>query len=466
MIEHQPINIYWDSSCCIDENTLSGLKETGFRPVPMSLSEIITSLQEAQTEKGPKVVCLNSGKQQPLSESFIQKVKELIGPKMYLILRVDRSDVQGAIGGIRGGADDVIADDADIDSWKQVASSARMRLLKFQSIVFVDEISQNLLALIERVGASDVTALLQGPTGSGKEVLARLVNDFSARRNGPFIPVNCAALPETLAESLLFGHVKDSFTGATRDTEGFFSQADGGTLFLDEIGELQPLLQAKLLRVIQEREVLPVGSSKTTQVDVRIVSATNRDLKHLSNIREFREDLYFRLSTFRINVPSLVDRRDDILPLANYFIVKHGRENQNLRFTPEALSRLISYDWPGNVRELENVIQRAIVLARDNSIDAVDLVFDEDKFVSDDETRQGIVPFSEHDNRSRSDAQNFSEGLQRSVEENEFRIIAEMVEKTKTKQEAAKKLGISGRTLRYKLAKMRDRGFSLSRLAG
>ena len=132
-----------------------------------------------------------------------------------------------------------------------------MRLLKFQSIVFVDEISQNLLALIERVGASDVTALLQGPTGSGKEVLARLVHDFSARRNGPFIPVNCAALPENLAESLLFGHVKGSFTGATRDTEGFFSQADGGTLFLDEIGELQPLLQAKLLRVIQERESCP-----------------------------------------------------------------------------------------------------------------------------------------------------------------------------------------------------------------
>ena len=466
MIEHQPITIYWDSSCCIDENTLTGLKESGLRPVPMSLSEIITSLQETETEKGPKVVCLNSGQQQPLSESFIQKVKDLIGPKMYLILRVDRSSVRAAIGGIRGGADDVIADDADIDCWKQIASSARMRLLKFQSIVFVDEVSQNLLALIERVGASDVTALLQGPTGSGKEVLARLVHDFSARRNGPFIPVNCAALPENLAESLLFGHVKGSFTGATRDTEGFFSQADGGTLFLDEIGELQPLLQAKLLRVIQEREVLPVGSSKTTRVDVRIVSATNRNLKHLSSVREFREDLYFRLSTFRINVPSLVERQDDILPLANYFIVKHGRENQNLRFTPEALSRLISYDWPGNVRELENVIQRAIVLARENTIDEVDLVFDEDKFGSIHETPQGIVAFAEHDNRSHADSQNFSTGLQRSVEENEFRIIAEMVDKTKTKQEAAKKLGISDRTLRYKLAKMRDRGFSVSRLAG
>ncbi len=466
MIEHQPITIYWDSSCCIDENTLAGLKETGFRPVPMSLSEIIASLQEPQIEKGPKVVCLNSGKQQPLSESFIQKVKDLTGPKMYLILRVDRSNVQAAIGAIRGGADDVVSDDADSECWKQVATSARMRLLKFQSIVFVDEISQNLLALIERVGASDVTALLQGPTGSGKEVLARLVHDFSARRNGPFIPVNCAALPENLAESLLFGHVKGSFTGATRDTEGFFSQANGGTLFLDEIGELQPLLQAKLLRVIQEREVLPVGSSKTFRVDVRIVSATNRDLKHLSSIREFREDLYFRLSTFRINVPSLRERQDDILPLANYFIVKHGRENQNLRFTPEALSRLISYDWPGNVRELENVIQRAIVLARDNTIDSVDLVFDEEKLVSTDQTTPGARPSVENDNKSHLGSRNSSEGLQRSVEENEFRIIAEMVDKTKTKQEAARKLGISDRTLRYKLAKMRDRGFSTTRLAG
>ena len=268
-------------------------------------------------------------------------------------------------------------------------------------------------------------------------MLARLVHDFSARRNGPFIPVNCAALPENLAESLLFGHVKGSFTGATRDTEGFSVRQMAALYFWTKLVNCNRFCKPNCYES-SRNEVLPVGSSKTTRVDVRIVSATNRDLKHLSSMREFREDLYFRLSTFRINVPSLVQRQDDILPLANYFIVKHGRENHDLRFTPEALSRLISYDWPGNVRELENVIQRAIVLARDNTIDEVDLVFDEDKFGSSDETWRGSVVFAEHDNRSRADAQNFSAGLQRSVEENEFRIIAEMVDKTKTKQEAAK----------------------------
>ena len=376
MIEQQPIPLYWDSSSSIDEKTLAGMRASGFKPIPLSLADLADNPLKASSSKFSSVVCINTSKEQQLSEALIQKIKDSIGPKAYLILRVEREDLESAIAGIRGGADDVIRSDADISCWQQIASSARMRLLKFESYVFVDEISQNLLAMVERVGASDVTALLQGPTGSGKEVLARLVHDFSSRRDGPFIAVNCAALPESLAESLLFGHVKGSFTGATKDTEGFFRQADGGTLFLDEVGELQPLLQAKLLRVVQEREVLAVGASRTKNIDVRIVSATNRDLRHLSIIREFREDLYFRLSTFRINVPSLTARPDDILPLANYFIVKHSRENQRLQFAPKALSRLIAYGWPGNVRELENVLQRALVLCSDGCITGADIMVD------------------------------------------------------------------------------------------
>ncbi len=193
--------------------------------------------------------------------------------------------------------------------------------------------------MVERVGASDVTSLLQGPTGSGKEVLARLTHDFSPRRDGPFVPVNCAALPEELAESLLFGHLKGSFTGATRDTEGFFRQAHSGTLFLDEIGELTPQLQAKLLRAIQEKEVLPVGSSDSKKVDVRIVSATNRNLRDPRFNNGFREDLYFRISTFRINVPSLSSRLDDVLPLANFFVLKHSPETSSIQFSPEAIAK-------------------------------------------------------------------------------------------------------------------------------
>lgn len=466
MIEQQPISLYWDSSVNIDEKALFGLRANDFKSIPISIAQLIKNFGQEEVDKSPKVVCLNSREEQPLSESLIQRVKEVLGPTTFLIVRVDKNDVESAIAGVRGGADEVVSCDADKDTWKQVAASARMRLLKFQSYVFVDELSQNLLALIERVGASDVTALLQGPTGSGKEVLARLVHDFSSRRGGPFIPVNCAALPESLAESLMFGHAKGSFTGATRDTDGFFSQANGGTLFLDEIGELQPLLQAKLLRAIQEREILPIGSSRAQRVDVRIVSATNKDLRALSNTGDFREDLYFRLSTFRINVPSLSARADDILPLANYFIVKHSRENQKFSFSTAALSRLINYSWPGNVRELENVVQRAIVLARDDIIDSADLIFDEDKPAQlqnwdiQRETVEDSFPI-----RDKEVTDKIS-GLHNSLQANEFRIIAETIKNSATKQAAAKELGISDRTLRYKLAKMRDRGFSPDKAAG
>ena len=175
-------------------------------------------------------------------------------------------------------------------------------LLKSDSYVFVDDVSQHVLALIERIGPAEVSVLMNGPTGSGKEVLAKLTHDFSPRRNGPFVPVNCAALPESLAESLLFGHVKGAFTGAAKSTIGFFERAEGGTLFLDEIGELTLQLQAKILRAVQEKEVTPVGNSEPRPVNVRVVSATNRDLGKAIKLGTFREDLYFRVSTFNINV--------------------------------------------------------------------------------------------------------------------------------------------------------------------
>ena len=369
---------------------------------------------------------------------------------------------------------------------------AKLRLLKNDSYVFVDETSQHLLALVERVGAAEVTALMYGPTGSGKEVLARLTHDFSPRRDGPFVPVNCAALPEALAESLLFGHAKGAFTGATRSTEGFFTQAQGGTLFLDEIGELTLPLQAKLLRAIQEKEVLPVGSSETQRVDVRIVAATNRDLRAGIRAGYFREDLYFRVSTFRINVPGLSARLDDILPLANYFLVKHGREDRVLQLSPEAAAKLLAYTWPGNVRELENVVQRAIVLSNDGVIAGNHLVFDEPAdhelyarepmpmdnvhafepaSVQRERWRdaQGAPtnPFTAHlgaptaFEEPAEEGSDNSSGLQGAMDANEFRIIVDTIKNTRTRQEAADMLGISQRTLRYKIARMRERGIQI-----
>ena len=333
---------------------------------------------------------------------------------------------------------------------------------------------------------------MYGPTGSGKEVLARLTHDFSPRRDGPFVPVNCAALPEALAESLLFGHAKGAFTGATRSTEGFFTQAQGGTLFLDEIGELTLPLQAKLLRAIQEKEVLPVGSSETQRVDVRIVAATNRDLRAGIRAGYFREDLYFRVSTFRINVPGLSARLDDILPLANYFLVKHGREDRMLQLSPEAAAKLLAYSWPGNVRELENVVQRAIVLSNDGVIAGSHLVFDEPadhELYSREPTPMDNVhafePASVQRERWRGaqgvptnpftaplgapnafdepadEGGDSASGLQGAMDANEFRIIVDTIKNTRTRQEAADMLGISQRTLRYKIARMRERGIQI-----
>jgi len=264
-------------------------------------------------------------------------------------------------------------------------------------------------------------------------------------------------------------------------------------LFLDEIGELTLPLQAKLLRAIQEKEVLPVGSSETQRVDVRIVAATNRDLRAGIRAGYFREDLYFRVSTFRINVPGLSARLDDILPLANYFLVKHSREDRVLQLAPEAAAKLLAYSWPGNVRELENVIQRAIVLSNDGVIAANQLVFDEPAdhglYAQEPGRMESNVhaldvhsgqrerwrdaqgapsnPFSAHMaaqdgfDDAASDGSEGSSGLQGAMDANEFRIIVDTIKNTRSRQEAADMLGISQRTLRYKIARMRERGIQI-----
>jgi transcriptional regulator with GAF, ATPase, and Fis domain len=227
--------------------------------------------------------------------------------------------------------------------------------------------------------------------------------------------------------------MRGAFTGATRNTDGFFTQAHGGTLFLDEVGELSPQLQAKLLRAIQEKEVLPVGSSDSHKVDVRIVSATNRDLRSGVSDNPFREDLYFRISTFRINVPSLSARLDDVLPLANFFILKHSRENRALQFSPDAIAKLLAYTWPGNVRELENVVQRAIVLTSGEVIQSQYLIFDEPMGQMQAQ-RAAVVPAPEATHAPELTAIETTDGLQDAMEANEFRIIAETIRTSPTRQ--------------------------------
>jgi two-component system response regulator HydG len=232
-----------------------------------------------------------------------------------------------------------------------------------------------MMTLVQQVANSSATVLIQGESGTGKELAARAIHDGSPRHGGPFVAVNCAALPETLLESELFGYEKGAFTGAAGRKEGRFELADGGTLFLDEVADLSPVTQPKILRVLQEGEFERVGGTRTIRVDVRIVTATNQDLAQLVRDKRFREDLYYRLNVITVTTPPLRDRREDIHVLAQHFLRVYAAKNNRVLegFTDEALGCLEAYRWPGNVRELENVVERAVVLARGAVIEAANL---------------------------------------------------------------------------------------------
>jgi len=224
-----------------------------------------------------------------------------------------------------------------------------------------------MLRLLEQarmVAQSDVSVLINGQSGTGKEILAQAIHNASPRGKNAFIAINCGALPEQLLESELFGHEKGAFTGADKRRDGRFVEADGGTLFLDEIGDISPLMQVRLLRAIQEREVQRVGSNQTLSVDVRLIAATHRDLAGEVSAGRFRQDLYYRLNVVTIDMPPLRQRREDIPPLARYFLQRYAERNRKtvLGFTPQAMDMLIHYEWPGNIRELENAVERAVVL--------------------------------------------------------------------------------------------------------
>ena len=229
----------------------------------------------------------------------------------------------------------------------------------------------DVLKLAEQIAPTDSTVLIQGESGTGKEVVARYLHNLSIRADGPFLSINCGALPENLLESELFGHVKGSFTGAVRDKQGLFAAARGGTFFLDEVGEMPPSLQIKLLRVLQEREVIPVGATEAIPVDVRIIAATNRDLEEEVRRGNFRSDLFYRLNVIALHLPQLRERRDDLLLLIEWFLQRVANEGDGepKALSADALDAMLVYDWPGNVRELENALEHAVVLTRGNLIE-------------------------------------------------------------------------------------------------
>jgi two-component system response regulator FlrC len=313
-----------------------------------------------------------------------------------------------------------------------------------EDLVAEDPASKAVVDVAIRAARTDVTVLLEAESGAGKEVYARLIHRASRRSGGPFVAVNCAALPRELLEAELFGHVKGAFTGAHRDRKGHFEAADGGTLFLDEIGEMTPDLQARLLRVLQDHVVQPIGSETSLRVDVRVVAATHRDLREEVRAGRFREDLYYRLRVLPIRIPPLRERPGDLLPLAQRFARLHGGADASL--TDEAVALLASHPWPGNVRELQNALQRAAILAMGRPIGAEHL---------------HLEPSLRQDPRTVESATDPADPASPLASAEREAIRAVLARTGGNRNEAAAALGISPRTLRHKLKQYRDAGSPL-----
>jgi DNA-binding NtrC family response regulator len=320
----------------------------------------------------------------------IRPIKEIRGD-LPIILMTSYSSVESAIGALRSGAVDYIIkpfDNADfLHAAERALNERRMSrenamlkrtLNKVKAnleIIGASEGIRRVTELMRKVAPSDASVLIRGESGTGKELVAVGIHIASPRADGPFIPINCGAIPADLLESELFGHAKGSFTGATHTTEGLIREAHGGTLFLDEISELAPALQVKLLRVLQEREVRPVGGKQVYQVDVRVIAASNKDLKQAMQAGQFREDLYYRLNVIGISVPPLRERAGDVQLLAQHFIERHSRRmGKHIRGMGKDLAEFLGqYSWPGNVRELDNLIERAVILADSETLTTKDL---------------------------------------------------------------------------------------------
>ncbi|MDE8651137.1 sigma-54 interaction domain-containing protein [Novosphingobium album (ex Liu et al. 2023)] len=322
--------------------------------------------------------------------------------------------------------------------------------------IAADPESLSVFALADRLATSDIPVLINGPTGTGKEVLSRFIHARSTRRNGPFIAVNCAAMPETMLEAMLFGHQKGAFTGATQASEGFMRAADGGTLLLDEIAEMPLALQVKLLRALQEREVVPIGSTRPIKVDVRIIACANRDLPLEVAEGRFRADLFYRLNVFPLSLRPLRERPDDIAPLAYAMALRHAPDPTLVPcFSEAALAMLKLHSWPGNVRELENVVRRALLLAFGRStITPEHIAFDSPARLVPVEAE--VVELEGPGGRRLSSI----------VQLSEARAIMETLEACGgSRVRAARELGISERTLRYRLASFREAGIEIGRKA-
>lgn len=380
---------------------------------------------------------------------LLQNIRS-VHQELPVVMMTAYGTIEKAVDAMRAGASDYLVKPFDAESLLSVVKRLLPEMPAPDQIqhelVAVDEKMQALKNLAARVAQSDATVLLCGESGVGKEIFARFIHNNSKRAAGPFVAINCAAIPENMLESILFGYEKGAFTGAVQAYAGKFEQAQGGTLLLDEISEMDSSLQAKLLRVLQEKEVERLGGRKTIALDVRVLATSNRNLRDQVANGVFREDLFYRLSVFPMHIPPLRERVCDIIPMAERFLNKHGSE---LSLSSLAQQKLVSHRWAGNVRELDNVMQRALILRTGNEIDADCIQIAADTYFENNPAGM---------NESNAD----ESVLNNDLKGREQQLILEALRAGKgSRKYAADKLGISARTLRYKLARMRDSGITV-----
>ncbi len=405
----------------------------------------------AVDEKFYDVVLMDIRMPGPSGIETLQKIKNM-SPGIPVIIMTAYASVSTAIEALKSGAYDYLTKPLDIEELKiLVAKALQYQKLEQENIYLKEQLNdrfdfssiigrstamKKLFETMALVAPSEATVLIVGESGTGKELIANAIHQNSDRAKRPFIKINCAALPETLLESELFGHEKGAFTGAVSRKRGRFELAHQSSIFLDEIAEMAPTTQAKILRVLQEREFEPLGGTHPVKVDTRIITATNKQLEEEINAGRFREDLYYRLNVVRLKVPSLRDRGDDVVLLADFFLKKYTEKNRKLikGFTPRAVDLLMRHEWPGNVRELENIVERAVIMARGDMITPME--FPESLRELDLELKEARIDIE----------------TGRSLKEVEREMILRTLEGTGgNRTHTAKILGISRRTLQLKL---------------
>ena len=417
------------------ERCIDGLEALSFLHTGRAVDLIISDVQMPNLD-GP---------------SLLEQVKTK-WPMIPLVLVTAFAQVTQAVKAIQNGASDYLVKPFEVDYLLALVERLIKPAVQTSGVIAEDAATLRLLKLASRVATSDATVMISGESGTGKEVIAQYVHDTSKRASGPFVAINCAAIPENMLEAVLFGYEKGAYTGAVSASPGKFEQANGGTLLLDEISEMDLSLQAKLLRVLQERTVERLGSSKTIELDVRVLATTNRDLAASVRAGEFREDLFYRLNVFPLTIEPLRSRVQDILPMAAHFLEKYAG-GETVTLSEGAGAKLLSHSWPGNVRELENVMQRALILRSQSVILESDILYEQ--------VSQSSPQLSVEDPLDQ-EASEQPQGLGSGLKDQERTMILEALRAVRgSRKQAAENLGISPRTLRYKLARFKEQGIAL-----